>query len=239
MKKEKAAKKAPDKGRTAVTIIVLISVIAAATALILTRCSFSKNENLTEEKIPAVIETAIPELKPDESPKTKPQNPAETAKAQASPEPEENKPEVHTPVSPEIPPQSGNAGGDLTRPETPDNTEQEEVPQHFHSWQPVYTVIKHEEKGHMETVVISPAWDEDEMEWVTVCNVCGYVGADVPEHIVDAHDNNGSYHSEPRPTGNKIHHEAVSEEQWIVDSPAYDEQVIAYYICSCGETKSA
>ena len=34
-----------------------------------------------------------------------------------------------------------------------------------------------------------------------------------------------------------IHHAAVTEEVWVVDREAYDEQVITGYSCSCGATK--
>lgn len=58
-------------------------------------------------------------------------------------------------------------------------------------------------------------------------------------HHTDDHDGNGSYGSIPVETGNTIHHDEVSERQWIIDTPAYDEQVIVGYRCSCGQEKIA
>lgn len=110
---------------------------------------------------------------------------------------------------------------------------------HQHSWQPVYKPVHHEETGHWETVVVQAARDEPELVWKTICNVCGYMGSDVPEHIMFDHDGNGSYGSIPVETGNTIHHDEVSERQWIIDTPAYDEQVIVGYRCSCGQEKIA
>ena len=34
-----------------------------------------------------------------------------------------------------------------------------------------------------------------------------------------------------------IHHEAVTEQVWVQDTPAYDETIVTGYKCSCGATK--
>lgn len=111
--------------------------------------------------------------------------------------------------------------------------------EHQHSWQPTYKTVHHDEKGHYETVVVQAAWDEPEMYYTNVCNVCGYQGYDADDHILLVHNGAGSYHNEGFPTGNTIHHDEVTEQQWVVDTPAYDEQVIAGYKCSCGQEKLA
>lgn len=131
---------------------------------------------------------------------------------------------------------STNTGNQNSGTQTGTNTGNTE---HQHSWQPVYKTVHHDEKGHYETVVVQAAWDEQEYELRTVCNACGYMGSDVPEHIMFDHDGAGSYGSIPVATGNTIHHEAVTEQQWVVDAPAYDEQVIDGYKCSCGQEKLA
>lgn len=38
---------------------------------------------------------------------------------------------------------------------------------------------------------------------------------------------------------NTVHHEAVMQQQWVVDEKAYDEQQLIGYICTCGERKAA
>lgn len=89
------------------------------------------------------------------------------------------------------------------------------------------------------------AYDEQvpvtEMKEFFICNNCG---ADITgfasEHIL-----NGTcrrYHSEWREvvTGyNTIHHDAVYETRYVVDSPATTKQELTGYKCSgCGKTKA-
>ncbi len=241
MKKKNEEKKNTGK---IVLIVVLAAILLAAAALIAVKHSAPAEE---PEESPAVEETVKPEAssKPEKKADSKDKDKSKDKsrdKAEAKKDKETAKPEPT--VEAQKPAQ--NSGNNSTVPENnssnsgaakPEDTSAKEPEKHIHNWQPVYTTVKHEEKGHMETVTVTPAWDEEEMQWVTICNVCGYEGGDVPDHIILVHDNNGSYHSEQRPTGNIIHHEAVTEQKWIVDSPAYEEQVIDHYYCSCGETK--
>lgn len=117
---------------------------------------------------------------------------------------------------------------------------EEPVETHQHSWEPVYTTVHHEEVGHYESREISPAWDEPEYASSNICSVCGVTGGnDIGDHILFAHDGLGYYYYASYPTGNMIHHDAVYEETWIVDSPAFEEQVISHYACACEEPQSA
>lgn len=120
------------------------------------------------------------------------------------------------------------------------NDDHHDEQEHQHNWQPVYKTVHHDEKGHYETVVVQAAWDEPEMRGTNICNVCGaYGGNDIADHIDDVHGGSGSYHYEKIPTGNTIHYDEVTEQRWVVDTPAYDEQVVAGYKCSCGQEKLA
>lgn len=89
------------------------------------------------------------------------------------------------------------------------------------------------------------AYDEQvpitEMKEFSICNDCG---ADITGFASD-HILNGTcrrYHSEWREvvTGYKtVHHEAVYETRYVVDSPATTKQELVGYKCSsCGKTKS-
>ena len=76
-----------------------------------------------------------------------------------------------------------------------------------------------------------PVYDDVEH---SICNTCG---ADITGHSVEHLENNldcGGYHSEWRyeQTGTQtIHHDAVTEQRWVQDTPAYD-------VCSgCGATR--
>lgn len=204
------------KKKTAITII-LITVLIAALILVAVTCSFTGSQ--AEE--------------PEES--ASPTESAETADASPKPESTAKPAATAAPASTAAPEETGINGATNTGTATGNQDKEEE---HQHSWTPVYTTVHHEESGHYETVTIQAAYDEQEMMWIAICNVCGYSGTDVPEHIVWDHNNEGSYHSEQVPTGNVIHHDAVTEQKWVVDSPAYDEQVISHYVCSCGQTRS-
>lgn len=115
-------------------------------------------------------------------------------------------------------------------------------PAHTHSWEPVYKTVHHDEEGHSETVVVEEAWDEPIYETQYVCNGCGKAfGKDLTSlivHIAEVHDDEASYGSAPVQVGTK-HHDAVTEQRWVVDQSAWDEQVVTGYKCSCGETKGA
>ena len=117
--------------------------------------------------------------------------------------------------------------------------------EHTHNWVAQYKTVNVPEKGHNEQVLVQAAYDEQvpitEMKAYSICNQCG---ADITgfasEHIL-----NGTcrrYHSEWREvvTGyNTIHHDAVYETRYVVDSPATTKQELTGYKCSgCGKTKA-
>ena len=117
--------------------------------------------------------------------------------------------------------------------------------EHTHDWVAQYKTVNVPEQGHNEQVLVQAAYDEQvpvtEMKEFSICNNCG---ADITgfasEHIL-----NGTcrrYHSEWREvvTGyNTIHHDAVYETRYVVDSPATTKQELTGYKCSsCGKTKA-
>lgn len=118
--------------------------------------------------------------------------------------------------------------------------------EHTHNWVAQYKTVNVPEKGHNEQVLVQGAYDEQvpitEMKEFSICNQCG---ADITNNI-DAHfkanDGCSGYHSEWREvvTGYKtVHHEAVYETRYVVDSPATTKQELTGYKCSsCGKTKA-
>lgn len=112
---------------------------------------------------------------------------------------------------------------------------------HEHAWNPVYSTVHHEEVGHYENVEVKAVWDEPQYEYWEVCSACGakFHGVDpVCNHIDDVHDGHGSYSTKQFVSG-YIHHDAVYEQKWVVDTAAWDESVVTGYQCSCGATKGA
>ena len=105
------------------------------------------------------------------------------------------------------------------------------------------------EKGHNEQVLVQAAYDEQvpitEMKEHSICNQCG---ADITadpwghnkQHALNYEA--GGFHSVfiEEVTGyNTVHHDAVYETRYVVDSPATTKQELTGYKCSsCGKTKA-
>ena len=122
--------------------------------------------------------------------------------------------------------------------------------EHTHNWVAQYKTVNVPEKGHNEQVLVQAAYDEQvpitEMKEHSICNQCGAdITADPWGHLEQSAVNGGNcggYHSEWREvvTGyNTVHHEAVYETRYVVDSPATTKQELTGYKCSgCGKTKA-
>ena len=122
--------------------------------------------------------------------------------------------------------------------------------EHTHNWVAQYKTVNVPEKGHNEQVLVQAAYDEQvpvtEMKEFSICNQCGAdITGDPWGHLEQSAVNGGNcggYHSEWREvvTGYKtVHHEAVYETKYVVDSPATTKQELTGYKCSsCGKTKA-
>lgn len=130
------------------------------------------------------------------------------------------------------------------------NSNNSKPAEHTHNWVAQYKTVNVPEKGHNEQVLVQAAYDEQvpitEMQEFSICNDCGAditgnAWAHVKDHMIND-TGNGGYHSEWREvvTGyNTIHHDAVYETRYVVDSPATTKQELAGYKCSgCGKTKA-
>ncbi len=118
--------------------------------------------------------------------------------------------------------------------------------EHTHNWVAQYKTVNVPEQGHNEQVLVQAAYDEQvpitEMKEFSICNQCG---ADITGRYIEhfeANDGCSGYHSEWREvvTGYKtVHHDAVYETRYVVDSPATTKQELTGYKCSgCGKTKA-
>lgn len=109
---------------------------------------------------------------------------------------------------------------------------------HTHTWvKYVANTIQHKEEGHYETKVVKAAYDEPQYEEHNVCNKCGYdMGTDDWAAIEHYSVCDGSYSCIPVQVGT-IHHDAVTEQVYVVDQAAYTENVYGERCSGCGATK--
>ena len=121
--------------------------------------------------------------------------------------------------------------------------------EHTHNWVAQYKTVNVPEKGHNEQVLVKDAYDEQvpitEMKAHSICNQCGaditgFATSHNEQHLLNYEA--GGYHTEWKEevTGYKtVHHDAVYETRYVVDSPATTKQELTGYKCSsCGKTKA-
>ena len=143
---------------------------------------------------------------------------------------------------------SNNSGS--SKPSNNNSSNSSKPAEHQHNWVAQYKTVNVPEKGHNEQVLVQAAYDEQvpitEMQEFSICNDCGAditgnAWAHVKDHMIND-TGNGGYHSEWREvvTGYKtVHHDAVYETRYVVDSPATTKQELTGYKCSgCGKTKA-
>ena len=122
------------------------------------------------------------------------------------------------------------------------------VPAHVHTWVTNTETVHHDEVGHYEDVVVGTrtvvdeeAFDEPVVSTENVCS-CGeilHTQEDYDLHLI-IYDH--SYTTMPVVT-DYIHHDAVTHEEpitenrWIVDSPAWDETISTTVCSGCGATR--
>ena len=87
---------------------------------------------------------------------------------------------------------------------------------------PTYTTVNHPEQGHYETQVISQAWDEPVYDGKIVGGQTGRVYNSLNEFMNQEEDYSYSVKQVQVDT---IHHEAVTQQVWVVDQQAWTETV--------------
>lgn len=145
---------------------------------------------------------------------------------------------------------SNNSGTSKPSNNSSSNSNSSKPAEHTHNWVAQYKTVNVPEKGHNEQVLVQAAYDEQvpikEMQEFSICNDCGAditgnAWAHVKDHMIND-TGNGGYHSEWREviTGYQtVHHDAVYETRYVVDSPATTKQELTSYKCSgCGKTKA-
>ena len=144
---------------------------------------------------------------------------------------------------------SNNSGTSKPSNNSSSNSNSSKPAEHTHNWVAQYKTVNVPEKGHNEQVLVQAAYDEQvpitEMREYSICSTCGAditgnTSAHMKAHMLNGE--NGNFHSEWREvvTGyNTVHHDAVYETRYVVDSPATTKQELTGYKCSgCGKTKA-
>ena len=144
---------------------------------------------------------------------------------------------------------SNNSGSSKPSNNNGSNSNNSKPAEHTHNWVAQYKTVNVPEKGHNEQVLVQAAYDEQvpitEMKEHSICNQCGADITGDPWGHNKQHALNyeaGGFHSEwiEEVTGYKtVHHDAVYETRYVVDSPATTKQELTGYKCSgCGKTKA-
>lgn len=127
------------------------------------------------------------------------------------------------------------------------NSSNSKPAEHTHNWVAQYKTVNVPEKGHNEQVLVQAAYDEPTYgyEYHSFCNTCGLDltangindSQHVKQHMLNGEGGSTTQKPVKVQTGT-IHHEAVYETRYVVDSPATTKQELVGYKCSCGKTKS-
>ena len=175
----------------------------------------------------------------------------ETAKADSSNKSNASEPKKDNTASSSNAGSNKNNTGSSSKPSNNNssNSNNSKPAEHTHNWVAQYKTVNVPEQGHNEQVLVKDAWDEQvpitEMKEHSICNQCG---ADITadpwghnkQHALNYEA--GGFHSVwiEEVTGyNTVHHDAVYETKYVVDSPATTKQELTGYKCSgCGKTKA-
>lgn len=143
---------------------------------------------------------------------------------------------------------SSNSGTSKPSNNSGSNSSSSKPAEHTHNWVAQYKTVNVPEKGHNEQVLVQDAYDEPTYgyEYHSFCNTCGLdltangINDDqhVKQHMLNGEGGSTTQKPVEVQTGT-IHHEAVYETRYVVDSPATTKQELTGYKCSgCGKTKT-
>lgn len=211
----------------------------------------TKKDGSTVTLTPSEDSAKTEEEKKDESEVKQEEKKEETAKADTSNKSNSSESKKNNTASTTNTSSNKNNTGSSSKPSNNNssNSNNSKPTEHTHNWVAQYKTVSVPEKGHNEQVLVKDAWDEQvpitEMKEHSICNQCG---ADITadpwghnkQHALNYEA--GGFHSVwiEEVTGyNTIHHDAVYETRYVVDSPATTKQELTGYKCSsCGKTKA-
>lgn len=143
---------------------------------------------------------------------------------------------------------SNSSNSSSSKPSNNNSSNSSKPAEHTHNWVAQYKTVNVPEKGHNEQVLVQAAYDEPTYgyEYHSFCNTCGLDltangindAQHVKQHMLNGEGGSTTQKPVEVQTGT-IHHEAVYETRYVVDSPATTKQELAGYKCSgCGKTKA-
>ena len=148
---------------------------------------------------------------------------------------------------------SNSSNSSSSKPSNNNSSNSSKPAEHTHNWVAQYKTVNVPEKGHNEQVLVKAAYDEQVPQYQDVerqiCSACGADITDLGQAGISAHikahalaGENGGYYSKISQVligYQTIHHDAVYETRYVVDSPATTKQELTGYKCSgCGKTKA-
>lgn len=216
----------------------------------------TKKDGSTVTLTPSEDSAKTEEEKKDESEVKQEEKKEETAKADTSNKSNSSESKKNNIASTSSNSNKNNSSSSSSKPSSKpsnnnsSNSNSSKPAEHTHNWVAQYKTVNVPEKGHNEQVLVQAAYDEQvpitEMKAYSICNDCGAdITGNTYERVKDHMINdtgNGGYHTEWRETVvgyNTVHHDAVYETRYVVDSPATTKQELTGYKCSgCGKTKA-
>ena len=212
----------------------------------------TKKDGTTATLTPSEDSVKTEEEKKDESEVKQEEKKEETAKADSSNKSNTSESKKDNTASTTNTSSNKNNTGSSSKPSnnSSSNSNNSKPAEHTHNWVAQYKTVNVPEKGHNEQVLVQAAYDEQvpitEMKAYSICSTCGAditgnTSAHVKNHVMIG-DDKGGYYTEWRETVvgyNTVHHDAVYETRYVVDSHATTKQELTGYKCSgCGKTKA-
>lgn len=211
----------------------------------------TKKDGTTATLTPSEDSAKTEEEKKDESEVKQEEKKEETAKADTSNKSNSSESKKNNTASTSSNSNKNNSSSSSSKPSSKpsnNNSSNSSKPaEHTHDWVAQYKTVNVPEQGHNEQVLVQAAYDEQvpvtEMKEICVGNQSGLqINGDPNEYLLNNSNGDSGWHSEWRETvvGYKtVHHDAVYETRYVVDSPATTKQELTGYKCSgCGKTKA-
>lgn len=213
----------------------------------------TKKDGSTVTLTPSEDSAKTEEEKKDESEVKQEEKKEETAKADTSNKSNSSESKKNNTASTSSNSNKNNSSSSSSKPSSKpsnnngSNSSNSKPAEHTHNWVAQYKTVNVPEKGHNEQVLVQAAYDEQvpvtEMKEICVGNQSGLqINGDPNEYLLNNSNGDSGWHSEWRETvvGYKtVHHDAVYETRYVVDSPATTKQELTGYKCSgCGKTKA-
>ena len=215
----------------------------------------TKKDGTTATLTPSEDSVKTEEEKKDESEVKQEEKKEETAKADSSNKSNTSESKKNNTASTTNTSSNKNNTGSSSKPSNNNssNSNNSKPAEHTHNWVAQYKTVNVPEQGHNEQVLVQAAYDEQVPQYQDaerqICSACGADITDLGQAGISAHikahalaGENGGYYSKISQVligYQTIHHDAVYETRYVVDSPATTKQELTGYKCSsCGKTKT-